>query len=59
MTLNRNALGWLAAFAALVVIATNRPTVGIVLAVVSAVILEALTWVQDFRKQDRNPPRPN
>ena len=46
MTFNRKALWWLAAFAAVVIVATNQPTFGIVLAVISAVILDTLTWFE-------------
>lgn len=49
MTFNRKALWWLAAFVALFILATNKPAVGIVVATVSAIILDNL-MLFDFRR---------
>jgi len=55
MTFNRKALWWTAAFVILLVLATNQPTVGIVIAVVSAVILDTLTWFSWPRRKQTKP----
>jgi len=56
ITVNRKALWWLAAFIVIFIVATHKPAVGAVLAVVSAVILDSLTWFNVPPTETRKKP---
>lgn len=59
ITVNRKALWWLAAFVVIFIVATHKPAIGAVLAVVSAVILDTLTWFSGPPLKKRGPERPS